>query len=422
MPEQKDDRRIFSLLEVTTSVQKTLAERYTSAFWVKAEMNKLNPHPPSGHCYPELVEKKDGRIIAEINANLWRDDYRRINQNFIQVLKEPLKSGITILLYAKIAYEPLYGLRLRILDIDPSYALGELEREKLESIDRLKKEGIFDANRTRTMPLLPKRIAVISVQTSKGYSDFVQTIDGNGWGYRFFHMLFPAILQGERSASSIIAQLRNIRKVLSHFDVVAIIRGGGGEVGLTCYNDLALSREIALFPIPVLTGIGHSTNETVSEMVAFRNAITPTDLADYLLQKFHNYAVPVQRAADSLADRSRRLLRDEGIRLLQTAKYFRASTASMMVRQEQNLLHASRALRLHGAEKIRDDRQQLLHLEKAVSLLDPQNVLKRGYSITRLDGHLVTNIEKLKEGDTIQTTLTGGTFESTVTAKNKNNE
>src|SRR5580692_11699872 len=136
MSEQAGDRVIFSLLEVTGSIQKTLSERYNSAFWVKAEMNKLNPHPPSGHCYPELVEKKDGRIIAEIRSTLWKEDYQRINANFLRILKEPLKNGINILFSAKITYDPVYGLSLKILDIDPSFTLGELEREKQETIDR----------------------------------------------------------------------------------------------------------------------------------------------------------------------------------------------------------------------------------------------------------------------------------------------
>ena len=171
MPEKISDRTIFTLSEVAQSIQKTLSERYTSAFWVKAEMNKLNHYPQSGHCYPDLIEKTEGKIIAEFRANIWKDDYQRINGNFLAVLHEPLKDGINILLCAKISYHPLYGISLRILDIDPSYSLGELEKEKQATIEKIKKEGIFLYNKTLKLPLLPKRIAIISVQTSKGYSD-----------------------------------------------------------------------------------------------------------------------------------------------------------------------------------------------------------------------------------------------------------
>jgi exodeoxyribonuclease VII large subunit len=146
MPQQLENRKIFSLLEVTQSIQKTLTERYTSSFWVKAEMNKLNYYPHSGHCYPDLVEKQDGRVIAQLRSTLWKDDYVRIDQNFLQVLKTPLKDGIKMLFCARITFDPAHGLALRIIDIDPVFSLGELEREKQESIDRLKQEGIFDSN------------------------------------------------------------------------------------------------------------------------------------------------------------------------------------------------------------------------------------------------------------------------------------
>lgn len=436
MAEQKDERTIFSLLEVTKSIQKTLAERYKVAFWVKAEMNRLNLHPPSGHCYPELVEKKDGRIIAEIKSTLWKEDYQRINANFIRILKEPLKSGINILFSAKITYDPVYGLSLKILDIDPSYSLGELEREKQETIDRLKADGIYDSNRSLPMPILPKRIAIISVETSKGYSDFIKTIDNNIWGYNFFYMLFPAILQGERSVESIMGQLNRIKNVLHHFDAVAIIRGGGGEVGLTCYNDYRLCRAIALYPIPVITGIGHSTNETVSEMIAHKNAITPTDLADYLLQKFHNYSVPVNNARESLISQSKRLVRDEQLRLLNAVRYFKSATGSLLIKKEHDMQQLTSSLRRQSGQiiqsggvaieqlrsKIADktnvllarEHREILYMEKNIAILDPANVLKRGYSITLREGKLVSSIEDLHQGDRLTTVLASGSVTSVV--------
>ena len=160
---------------------------------------------------------------------------------------------------------------------------------------------------------MPQRIAIISVETSKGYADFIKVIETNSWNYKFFHLLFPSLLQGDKAVEDIINQLRRIEKVKEHFDVVAIIRGGGGDVGLSCYNNYKLAKEIALFPIPVITGIGHSTNETVTEMISFSNAITPTKLAEYLIQMFHNFLVPVQEAENTVIDRSRRLLSEESV-------------------------------------------------------------------------------------------------------------
>src|SRR5688500_13240657 len=241
MAEISDGKKIFTLGEVTASIQKTLAQRYTTSFWVKAEMNKLNYYPHSGHCYPDLVEKKDGKVIAQLRSTLWKDDYFRINNNFLKVLKAPLKDGIKMLFSARITFDPAHGLALRIIDIDPVFSLGELEREKQESIDRLKQEGVFDLNRSLSMPALPQRIAVISVQTSKGYADFLKVIDANEYRFKFFHVLFPSLLQGDKAVDSILWQLMRIRKVLHHFDVVAIVRGGGGEVGLASFNDVELA-------------------------------------------------------------------------------------------------------------------------------------------------------------------------------------
>jgi len=510
MPETVNDKQVFSLLEVTKSIQKTIAERYKSSFWVKAEMNKLNFYKQSGHCYPELVEKQDGKVIAQIKSNLWKDDYININNTFQRVLKEPLKDGIKILFLAKVSFDPAYGLALRIIDIDPSYTLGDLEREKQETIKKLKDEGIFGKNKTLPIPLLPQRIAIISVETSKGYADFLKVIDTNSWNYKFFHLLFPSLLQGEKAVDGIINQLRRIKKVKSHFDVVAIIRGGGGDVGLSCYNYYLLAKEIALFPMPVITGIGHATNETVTEMISFSNAITPTKLAEYLLQKFHNFSVPVQKAEEKIIDKARRLISDEKTKFQSEIKLFRSVTENILIKnrneikgQVQSLfqqshflfknekeylfsiregirkgtntfcntakqkikqfaltmkkdvgthlnavklvinqnanqvVRSSRVLLLSRKEKIvqfkerfseksllllRNETIELNSIEKNVNNMNPKEVMRRGYSITLLQGKAVKNFDKVKEGDTLNTVVFEGNIVSIVKSSSKPNE
>src|SRR5690606_25369698 len=240
MPELMDNKTVFTLLEVSRSIQKTIAERYKSLYWIKAEMNKLNHYSHSGHCYPELLEKKEGKVVAEMRSILWKMDYQRINRQFLEVLGEPLREGITMLFQAGISYDPLYGFSLKIVDIDPTFVLGELEKEKRESIKKLTEEGVFDANKRLPFPLIPKRLAIISVETSKGLSDFFKIINGNPWGYKIECTLFPALLQGDKSISSIIKQLEVIANKLEDFDAVAIIRGGGGDVGLSSYNNYFL--------------------------------------------------------------------------------------------------------------------------------------------------------------------------------------
>jgi exodeoxyribonuclease VII large subunit len=414
MPEISGNRTIFTLLEVLTGIKTVLTEHLSETFWIKAEMTRLHFYPQSGHCYPELVEKRSGKIIAQIKANLWKDDYLRIDQKFRQVLKEPLREGISILMQAKISFDPVYGLALRILDIDPSYSLGELEREKRETIEKLRKEGIFDANKRMKFPLLPQRIAIISVETSKGYADFIKVIDQNPWGYRFFHMLFPALLQGERAVETILGQLSRIRSVVQHFDVVTLIRGGGGEVGLSCYNDYGLTRAIALFPLPVLTGIGHATNETVTEMIAHRNAITPTELADFLIQQFHNCAVPLNDSQKKITDQTRRLILADRQKLMHITKYFRSVAMHMISRNRISLEIQSEGIRKQPIQLIHNSTTALTNIIKSVSILSPANVLKRGYSITYLNGKSIRAIGNLATGDQVETIISDGTFSSTV--------
>ncbi len=458
MSETTDNRKIFTLLEVSRSVQRTIAERYQSSFWVKAEMNKLNHYSHSGHCYPELIEKQDGKIIAQIRSNLWRDDFININNNFIRTLREPLKDGIKILFLARISFDPVYGISLQILDIDPSYTLGDLQKEKQHTIQQLQAEELFALNKTRMLPLLPQRIAVISVATSKGFVDFAQVLDHNPWGYKFFHYLFPSILQGEKAVVGIMSQLKRIEKVCEHFDVVAIIRGGGGDVGLSCYNNYDLSKAVAMFPIPVITGIGHATNETVCEMVSYQNAITPTKIAEFLIQKFHNFSVPVQKAKDLIIDKSNRIISEEKTKLQSEVKLFRsvsetivqrnrnaiANSTNIIIQQSQFMIKTnstllkvynqqiSKSSSLHIKEqtvilkqlqdsffiqsklRAKQEKLQLDNLEKNLRNLDPVNILKRGFSITRHNGKAVTDIAELERGQEIETQVYKGKITSVI--------
>jgi exodeoxyribonuclease VII large subunit len=485
MPEKLDNKTIFSLHEVTKSIQQTLSERYKSSFWVKAEMNKLNYYKQSGHCYPELVEKQNGKVIAQIKSCLWKEDYIRSNEKFQAILKEPLKDGIKILFLAKITFDPAHGLSLLIMDIDPSYTLGDLEREKQETIKKLRDEGIFDRNRTLKLPALPQRIAIISVETSKGFADFRKIIETNPWQYKFFNFLFPSLLQGDKAISAISYQLKRILTVRHHFDVVAIIRGGGGDVGLSCYNNYQLAKEIATFPIPVITGIGHATNETVVEMISFYNAITPTKLAEYLLQKFHNFSIPVQEAERKIHDRSKRFLNEEKTKFQSEIKLFRSLTENIIIVNKNEVSILSKSLHqnsnyilraekerlsfvqnemirsthkfsrekrtvikqyattlskdigskiihsklflsrikenlaLHSLQLFKNKRIELNSTEKNLSNMNPENVVRRGYSITLLNGKSIGKISQLQKGDTIETTVSDGKIVSTVESLNK---
>jgi exodeoxyribonuclease VII large subunit len=449
-------KKTFTLLQLTQSIRKALDVSFGGRYWIVAEMNKLNLYPQSGHAYPELVEKQNGVIVAEIRGILWKNNFDRINQSFIHVLNEPLKDGIKVLMNVSVGFDSKYGVSLVIHEIDPGYTLGDLEQEKQNSIQALKKQGVFDLNRKKSLPLLPKRLAIISVANSNGYQDFTHIIDGNSWKYKFFHMLFPSLLQGDRAVADLTKQLNRIRKVAHHFDAVVIVRGGGGDVGLTCYNDFNLCRIIAEFPLPVLTGIGHQVNESVADMVSFKNLITPTDLGHFFIQQFHDYSLPVQQAEASLADKSLRLLSETRSKLHSNVLLFRSVVETTLVKntskvdtfrenlrtktiqritnEKENIQKISKALANDARTLLTADRVSVSKLqegiknrinvrftkelmmvnglENSVRLLDPRNVLKRGFSITLVNGKAVTDESEVNSGAEITTLLYNGTIKS----------
>ncbi len=282
----------FTLKQITNSIKTTIEQRYARTYWVTAEMHKLN-RTRKGHCYPELVQKENDSIIAEMRGTIWKTQFERIERQFNEIVKEPLRDGLELLFLVKIVYHPIYNLGLEIIDIDPNYTLGALHRERQETLERLHHEGILNKNQFLEMALLPKRLAIISQADSKGYSDFIQLLNGHAKNYRFNTFLFDSTLQGDAAIGSIQKQLSRIASVKHHFDAVILIRGGGGEIGMHCYNNYNLAKAIATFPLPVLTGIGHSTNMTVCEMIAFRNGITPTDMAYFLLSIFEELDAPL---------------------------------------------------------------------------------------------------------------------------------
>lgn len=392
MSSEENERKSFTLFEVMQSIQRTIISRYGSTFWVKADMIKLNHYIHSGHCYPDLVEKKNDRTIAQARAIIWKSDYEKINKKFIEITKEPLKDGISIFFLARIGFDPVYNLSITILDIDPVVTLGQLEKERLETINKLKTEKLFNKNKGLTLPLLPQRLAIISVETSKGYSDFMNIINQESDKYKIFTYLFPSLLQGDNAIESLIQALETVERLKHHFDCVLIIRGGGGDIGLSCYNDYELSKNIANFPIPVLTGIGHSTNETVSEMVSFKNTITPTELADFILNHFREFEKRIIASKDKITYFSNKIIELENKHIDNIIQKLRIGINNNFITQEK----------------------ELENLEKYINILNPVNQLKRGYTITYKNGEIIKDKNELKKSDRITTHFYNGEIESII--------
>lgn len=355
----------FTLKQVAESIRKTIAERYSRTYWVTAEMHKLNL-TRKGHCYPELVQKEDESIVVEMRGTIWKQNFERIQQKFHDIVKEPLRDGMELLFHVKITYHPLYNIGLEIIDIDPNYTLGALQKERQQTLERLNKEGILNANQQLEMALLPKRLAIISQADSKGYSDFVTLLNGHPKRYHFNTFLFEATLQGDAAINSIQDQLKRIQKIKHHFDAVVIIRGGGGEIGMHCYNNYELAKAIATFPLPVLTGIGHSTNLTVCEMIAFRNGITPSDMAYFLLNIFEELDAPLDELLLKLPQQIQRVFQEKKNQFSQLARNFQQEVHKALSDEKNTFLSTVKAFEFQVKHKMTYSNQILSELRNQI--------------------------------------------------------
>jgi exodeoxyribonuclease VII large subunit len=455
--------KYYSLSQIATSLQSVIRSKYTAQYWIKAEIVKLNFYPKSGHCYPDLVEKDQGQIKAQMRAIIWSRDYFRINAEFVKLAGRKLSDGMEILFRAKPEFHPVHGLSLMITEISVEFVMGQMAREKQLNLERLKKAGLFNLNKQLKRSVLPQRIAIISVDTSKGFHDFINIIDHNSRGYKFFWMLFPALLQGDGAVKSIMQQLERIRRVRHHFDLVAIIRGGGGDVGLSCYDNYELASEVATFELPVITGIGHSTNETLVEMVSHYNPITPTDLAYFLQQQFDNQAVYQDELRRSLIDSGRERLKEARSSLENISRGVQDSAGLILLEQKHKLSGTSRQIRhrsllllqeqkmllerVHNqlntesvrfiqgqnasleilkaklppvsSHKLEREQLRLRHFLEKIDLMKPENLLQKGYSITLYKGAPLKDTAQLKAGERITTRLFSGEIESEITKLHK---
>lgn len=355
----------FTLKQVAESIRKTIAERYSRTYWVTAEMHKLN-QTRKGHCYPELVQKEDESIVVEMRGTIWKQNFERIQQKFFEIVKEPIHDGMELLFHVKITYHPIYNLGLEIIDIDPNYTLGALQRERQETLERLNKEGILNANQNLEMALVPKRLAIISQADSKGYSDFVTLLNGHPKRYHFNTFLFEATLQGDAAITSIQNQLKRIEKVKHHFDAVVIIRGGGGEIGMHCYNNYELAKAIVTFPLPVLTGIGHSTNLTVCEMIAFRNGITPSDMAYFLLGIFEELDAPLDEILIRLPKQIQHFMLGTNNQFGQLTRTFQQEVQSALQTERNAFLNTVKDFEFNVKHKMTHSGQVLSELRNKI--------------------------------------------------------
>jgi len=362
--------KVYSLSQLTKSVENLLRPQFSKRYWIKAEMLRLNHHARTGGCYPDLVEKQEDRVIAQVKSVLWKQNFQRINALFQQNLKESLKDGSALMLEVSIHYDPIKSLYLFIHDISLEFSIGQLEKQRTATALRLKKEGLFQKNKQVAYPTIPKRIAIISEQTSDGFLDFIQVLNQSRWKDAFFFHLFPAVLQGDGAMYSIPSQIRRIEAVKNHFDLIAIIRGGGSELDMNCYDSYAISSAIANCSLPVITGIGHSTNLTLSEQLAFHNGITPTAIAHTLIEEIDALWEPINEYDNVLSKRCIPIIKNakELLQSLQKWMHLKgvASIGNHRHFLEEQIHEMENARRL----KEREEREKLNHSIKALRSLN----------------------------------------------------
>jgi exodeoxyribonuclease VII large subunit len=429
-------KRAYTLKELNAMVRDAIETELPDEYWVQAELAECRES--RGHCYMELIEKDElnNTPIARSSAKCWKSTWNVVRPYFERETGQRLHAGMKVLLKVYAQFHEAFGFSWIVTDIDPTYTLGDMARRRQEIIAHLKAEGVFDLNRELYMPLFPQRIAVISSATAAGYGDFCNQLADNPYGFYFSTQLFEATMQGEATEQSIIQALNRIYLSVNSFDVVVIIRGGGATSDLSCFDSLPLAENVANFPLPVITGIGHDRDESIIDMVAHTNVKTPTAAAALLISYLKDVLDAINQAEATITRRVRSQLEMEKLRLNRITSILPRLFPTIKARQETRLdalynrisSHVGQALLtcnarlitleqklpLVAVQRISTEKHRLAIMEEKSKLLDPTLLLSRGYSITLKDGKAVRDPKSLTSGDEIVTRLEKGTIKSII--------
>lgn len=450
----------LSLFELNSSLKRGVKELFPDNYWVIGEISEMNMNQ-SGHCYLEIIEKAENtdQIIARAKATIWAFTFRMLKPYFESVTGQKFAVGLKVLLQVSIEFHEVYGYSLNIKDIQPDFTVGDLTRKRQEIIKRLQDEGVFSLNREVDFPMVPQRIAVISSETAAGYGDFVNQLTNNIYNYKYHIQLFNAYMQGENAEQSIIDALDQIYSAIDRFDIVVIIRGGGSQADLNCFNSYWLCYHITQFPIAIITGIGHERDETIADLVAHANLKTPTAVAGFIIDKTNAFETSLQELSQQVMETAWQTLDEfnkeishHSQRLLTIAKLsisaekqrinaltglFKNEIKNAVKKNRQILTVVTENIRLNSNRWMGINNKLLEQMQKKVilllkslflnerhkfeeytgkiNLLDPVHILKRGYTLTFYNGLLIKNVEKLKPGDIIDSKWHSGTARSEIT-------
>ncbi len=412
----------ITLTELQGLIRDKIYEALPEAYWVIAEIAEMKVHT-AGHCYLELTgtETPGGNVTARARATIWASKYRSLNTYFNASTGIPLRAGITILFRATVEYHELYGLSLNITDIDPAYTAGDMALRREAIIRRLTAEGVLSMNSGLPLTPYPRNIAVVSSSKAAGYQDFINHLVNNPYGYAFRTTLFEAVMQGETTMASVTEALDSISEMISEFDVVVIIRGGGSTIDLSWFDSYEIAYHVTQFPLPVLTGIGHEKDQSVTDMVAWKALKTPTAVAGFIVERTMECENNIIGMAESLVSAVEGAMEAAEERLSSIQNRITA-TARLMVRLKEEKLsnHAGRLARA-SANVLNRAKEATDRMEDALRHLNPAGVLRRGFTLTSRNGTIIQSASELKQGDTIKTYFAEGTAESMVEKINKKN-
>jgi len=405
----------LTLSQLNTQVRQAIHAHLPETYWLRAETSDVRRNQ-NGHCYLEFVEKdtKNQSIIAKARGMIWSNVFQMLSAYFENETGQTFTSGLKVLVRVSIDFHELYGYSLTVVDIDPSFTVGDMVRNRQLVLKQLEDEGVLTLNKELVLPELANRIAVISSPTAAGYEDFCDQLANNSAGFHFYTKLFPAVMQGEKSEVSIIAALEKIYTHQSHFDAVAIIRGGGATSELSCFDSYLLAANCAQFPLPIISGIGHERDTTVLDSVAHTRAKTPTAVAEFLISHLSKTASQLIDFQKRLVDKSQNALITEKANLIFLSKDL-VQQSNIALQQEKNNLHQISETMKHFAKNALRKQSHFFDIKQQyIEMVSPENLLKRGYTMTLRNGKIAKSATEFSENDTLETRFADGSVWSEV--------
>jgi Exonuclease VII, large subunit len=406
----------FSLLELNRRVKNALRDHLPETYWVRAETSDVRRNQ-NGHCYLEFVEKDavTQSIIAKARGVIWSNVFQMLSAYFETETGQSFTSGLNVLVRVAVEFHELYGYSLTVVDVDPSFTVGEIARNRQRVLRQLEEEGVLTLNKELALPELANRIAVISSPTAAGYEDFRDQLAKNPNGLAFYTKLFPAIMQGDRSEASVIAALEKVFQYRHLFDAVAIIRGGGAASDLSCFDSYLVATNCAQFPLPVISGIGHERDVTVLDIVAHTRAKTPTAVAEFFIAHLTKTASELIDMQERIVSESKSVMMKEQSDLFSLSKEVIHQSILLLQKEASAVQQFSRSMRYSVKQLLQNQYHFVDSKLQFVQMVSPVNILKRGYTLTIKNGRIITSVQDVSVDDRIETRFKDGVSVSVVT-------